>query len=182
MVHYRAHQIVPNKMENHVDYSTAPRPCQVAKRLWETKSFSIFSTHFPFMCRLLALQILPTKILSWTFYQSPPYLLFFFIYIRIVAKPVRPPATSEIVCFVSCCQGLSMESLEVANGKSSALGVSREASSPPQMGFFIAQVVLRFFTLAFTGAAIAVMVTAKETVEVFSISFTVRYSYLSAFK
>ncbi|RVW45090.1 CASP-like protein 1F2 [Vitis vinifera] len=75
-----------------------------------------------------------------------------------------------------------MDSLEVANGKSSAQGLSREASSPPQMGFFMAQVVLRFFTIVFTAAAIAVMVTAKETVEVFSISFTVRYSYLSAFK
>ncbi|KAA8530070.1 hypothetical protein F0562_004779 [Nyssa sinensis] len=55
-------------------------------------------------------------------------------------------------------------------------------TSPPQRGFYMTQVMLRLLAIVFTSAAISVMITSGQTLTMFGISFSARYSYSSAFR
>ncbi|GFS38392.1 hypothetical protein Acr_00g0057230 [Actinidia rufa] len=55
-------------------------------------------------------------------------------------------------------------------------------SSPQHGGFFKLQFMLRVLAIAFTAAAMATMLTSKQSISMFGIVIEARYSYSSAFK
>ncbi|CAK9175164.1 unnamed protein product [Ilex paraguariensis] len=54
--------------------------------------------------------------------------------------------------------------------------------SPPPRGFFMAQIGLRILAIAFTLAAICIIVTSAQTVTIFGIDMRASYTYSSAFR
>ncbi|XVF59966.1 hypothetical protein PTKIN_Ptkin08bG0004800 [Pterospermum kingtungense] len=75
---------------------------------------------------------------------------------------------------------------EVATDKASfmvqAKSLGFPVSTASKRSFFMAQIILRLFAAAFTLVAICVMVTSTQTIFLFGLTMTARYSYSSAMR